>query len=111
MLILVFIIILILLVFDIKSPKSQNLPRLNFETSIKKEVKKISFKRNGLYLNKQQYNASGISWYSKFTGQDTILALDDIKPPFQLNKKADNDTLYLIKNNKIYYLLISNEIR
>ncbi|MBY8963528.1 hypothetical protein KJK34_12260 [Flavobacterium sp. D11R37] len=49
-------------------------------------VKKISFERNGLYLNDTRYNSGGISSYSKFHFRDTIFSFDDISTPFILRR-------------------------
>jgi|GEM_PF-4325218 len=91
--------------------KFKNAPKLNFESSIDIEVKDISFERNGLFLNKIEYNSSGISGYSEFYGNDTIIDFYAFKPPFHLRKKSYNDTLKIIKNEKEMYLLVTEEIK
>lgn len=90
-----------------------NAPKIRKKTAFNLNVKTISFERNGLYLNKKQYNSGGISWYSKFhlAGSDSIYTFDDIKPPFTLQKSNDSDTLKLLQNNRKLYLLISEELQ
>jgi len=89
----------------------RNAPKLNFESSIDIEVKDISFERNGLFLNKIEYNASGISAYSEFHGNDSVIDFKTFKAPFRLRKKSNNDTLSIIKNGKEMYLLVTEEIK
>jgi len=91
--------------------KLKNSPKLNFENSLDIYVKEISFERNNLYLNDIQYQAYGISGYSKvrLLGTNKELTLKKIIPPFKMEKKAKNDTLK-IKKNGVYYLLVTEEI-
>ena len=91
--------------------KLANAPKINFENELKDiEVYSTSFERNGLFLNKKQYNGHGISWYSKVIYNNDTLSLGDIKPPFHISKKSNNDTLKITKGEKELYLLVSNEI-
>lgn len=91
--------------------KYMNAPKIRTELALKQiDVEKISFERSGLYLNKVQFNANGISSHSRVHYKDSVVLLRQIKPPFILRKKSSNDTLELIKNNKKYYLLVSQEI-
>lgn len=92
--------------------KIQNSPKLNFENSLVIYVKKMSFERNGLYLNDIQYQAYGISGYSKvyLSGTNNKLTLKEITPPFKMEKEEKNDTLK-IKKDRNYYLLITQEIK
>ena len=88
-----------------------NAPKIRFENAINLDVKKISFERNGLFLNGQQYNADGISGYTEVHHDDSIYKLGDMQPPFHLAKAKQNDTLFIIKGDKRYYLLVTEEIK
>ncbi len=86
-------------------------PKIRFETKlIDLYVASISFERNGLYLNKVLYNAGGISSYSRVHFKNGLIELQDIKPPYVLSKKVNNDTLRISKNDVNYYLLVTQEI-
>lgn len=87
-------------------------PKIRFETKLDDlYVTSISFERNDLYLNKILYNAGGISSYSRIKAKNGSIELEDIKPPFILSKKVNNDTLRINKNNLNYYLLVTEEIK
>lgn len=90
--------------------KHKNAPAIDFANSVDIEVKDISFERNGLFLNGKQYNANGISGYSKFYYKDSYLKFRSINVPFILRKQKQNDTLKIIKEGKEMYLLVSKEI-
>ena len=86
-------------------------PKIRFETKlIDLYVTSRSFERNGLYLNKVLYNAGGISSYSRVHFKNGLIELQDIKPPYVLSKKVNNDTLRISKNDVNYYLLVTQEI-
>ena len=88
------------------------LPKIRKELSLDTiEVSKISFERNGLIINGRQYNAGGISSYSNVNFNDMTLKLEDIKTPFILTKRKNNDTLEIIKGDDKMYILISDELR
>lgn len=87
-------------------------PKIRFEVSLDElYVTSISFERNDLYLNEVLYDAGGISSYSRVHSKNGLIRLRDIAPPFTLTKKANNDTLQIIKQNKKMYLLVTEEIR
>lgn len=89
--------------------KFEKAPKINKELRLEDlSVKKISFERNGLYLNGNQYNSGGISWYSKVHDQDTTFVLGDIEPPFLLRKRENSDTLRIINDKTEYYLLVTD---
>ncbi|RWW99600.1 hypothetical protein [Flavobacterium cerinum] len=98
----------IMLTREIK--KHKNAPVIDFANGVDIEVKDISFERNGLFLNGKEYNANGISGYSKFHYKDSYLELESINVPFILRKQKQNDTLKIIKDEKEMYLLVSKEI-
>ena len=83
---------------------------ISYYNALDLDVHRISFERNGLLLNGHEYNASGISGYSRLHFIDTIYSLKDIAPPFTLKKKKNNDSLELIKDNQQYLLNITEEI-
>ncbi|QYJ68278.1 hypothetical protein [Flavobacterium litorale] len=111
------IVVIIGLVFVILMNKKNredlvHAPKIRKEFGLKNiNVKKISFERNGLFLNNKQYNSGGISWYSEFHFRDSIVLFEDISTPFTLKKRKNNDTLKLIKDDIEFYLLISKELR
>lgn len=89
----------------------ENAPKLDFEHAIDSlYVNKIDFPRGGFYVNGILYNAFGITDNSKISHQNELINLFELPPPFIISKEANNDTLKIIKNNKMYYLLISEEI-
>lgn len=98
----------IMLTREIK--KHKNAPAIDFVNSVDIEVKDISFERNGLFLNGKEYNANGISAYSKFYYKDSYLEFESINVPFILRKHKQNDTLKIIKDEKEMYLLVTEEI-
>lgn len=92
--------------------------KINFEYAADSiYVNKIRFERNSLYpkakvfLNDTLYDTY-ITYVSLIhqIGSTNKLKLDDILPPFTLTKKENNDTIHIIKDNKKYYLLISEEL-
>ncbi len=98
------------IMFVYTNPDVNNAPRLFYENEINIEVKKISFQRNYLYLNNILYNAGGISGYSRVYSTDNYVnRLENIKPPFKIEKEAKNDTLRILKENKLYFLLVTQE--
>src|SRR5690606_15090698 len=89
----------------------ENAPKLDFEHAIDSlYVNKIDFPRGGFYVNGILYNAFGITDNSKISHQNELINLFELPPPFIISKEANNDTLKIIKNNKMYYMLISEEI-
>jgi len=91
--------------------KREIAPKIKFETKLNDlYVTSISFDRNGLYLNNVLYNAGGISGYSIVHFKNGLIKLRDIKPPYVLSKKVNNDTLRISKNDVNYYLLVTQEI-
>lgn len=95
--------------FDIR--KKQSAKELFYKDQCYIEVERISFERNYLYLNDKMYNAGGISGYSKVhsTINNALTKLIHIKPPFTIQKKENNDTLDIIKNDSLYYILVTEE--
>ena|SRR5690606_6816082 len=90
----------------------ENAPKLDFEHAIDSiYVDKIGFGRGNFRVNGIMYNAFGISSYSKIHNKDESFDLYKLPPPFILSKEANNDTLKIIKDDKQYYLLISEERR
>ena len=88
----------------------ENAPKLDFEHAIESTlVEKIDFGRSGFKINGLKYNAFGISAYAKIHNETESFDLYKLLPPFILSKEANNDTLKIIKDNKQYYLLISEE--
>src|SRR5690606_13521021 len=64
--------------------KYMNAPKIRTELALKPiDVEKISFERSGLYLNKVQYNADGISSHSRIHYKGSVILLREIKPPFK----------------------------
>lgn len=93
-------------------PDLETAPKLYYKDSLYMNVKKISYERNYLYLNDTLYDAGGISSYSKVHSnhmESTYLLR--IKPPFRLEKSANNDTLRIIQKKKHYYLILTQEQR
>lgn len=115
--VLVFIFSFILFAYVFRYSNEQYLikfrgaPVISFKDSIDLNVYKISFERNGLYLNNKIYNAGSISAYSKLHKADVVYQLDEIKSPFKLRKEKNNDTLHIVKDNEVYYLLVTEERR
>src|SRR5690606_16587115 len=90
----------------------ENAPKLDFEHAIESTlVEKIDFGRSGFKINGLKYNAFGISAYAKIHNESESFDLYKLPPPFILSKEANNDTLKIIKDDKQYYLLISEERR
>ena len=88
----------------------ENAPKLDFEHAIESTlVEKIDFGRSGFKINGLKYNAFGISAYAKIHNESESFDLYKLPPPFILSKEANNDTLKIIKDDKQYYLLISEE--
>lgn len=110
---IIFIVGIIFSFIMIKNNRNEliNASKIRKESAINIDVKSISFERNGLYLNRTQYNSGGISWYSKFYSNDTVYSFEDIHPPFILQKSGGSDSLNIFKNNEKLYLLISKELR
>lgn len=105
-------------VYQYEKNSIEKSPKINFEYAVDSiYVNKIRFERNSLYpkakvfLNDTLYNTY-ITYISAThqIGATNKLKLDDIIPPFTLTKKENNDTIYIIKDNKKYYLLISEEL-
>ena len=93
-----------------ETEKYKTAPKIRMEHRLNSLlVNEISFERNGLYLNNIQYNADGISGYSKLHSNDSIFRFSRIKPPFVLRKKENNDSLELIKDNRSYFMNVSFE--
>ena len=91
-------------------PDLKNAPKLYYRDSLYLYVKKISYERNNLYLNGTLYDAGGITGFSVVNINDTkSIDLWYIKPPFKIEKFANNDTLKIIKNDEQYYLLVTKE--
>lgn len=88
----------------------KNAPKINYSSEVNLEVKTISFERNGLFLNEEEYNANGISGYSRFKYLNTFTELNAITPPFTLMKEKNNDTLKVYKEDNEFYLLVREEI-
>jgi len=97
--------------FSREVDKRNNAPSLNFGCAINTIVRKISFERNGLYINDTLYNAGGISWYSRLYSKAGVFNFSSFKTPFTLRKAVNNDTLHLIKEYSKYYLVISEEVK
>jgi len=89
----------------------ENAPKIRFENELDLHVQKISFERNGLFLNERRYNAGGISGYSRVHLDDSIYKLRNIEPPFRLAKAKQTDTLNIIKGDKRFYMLVTEEIK
>lgn len=88
----------------------ENAPKLDFEHAVDSiYVEKIDFGRSGLKINGNRYNAFGISAYAKIHNENKSLELYKLSLPFTMSKEANNDTLKITKNDKQYYLLISEE--
>ncbi|MXN91467.1 hypothetical protein GR160_09520 [Flavobacterium sp. Sd200] len=86
-------------------------PEICFEKGLEELiVKTISFERNNLYFNDTLYNSEGISSYTRVKSKNTVEELSDIKSPFKIKKKSNNDTLEFYKNGKLYYILLTEEI-
>jgi len=91
-------------------------PKIDFEHSLDSiVVSSIEFPRNafyfktGIYMNDTLYDTF-VSHGSQIYGSQEIEVLRKLPVPFVVSKKSNNDTLYLIKNDTKYYLLISEEI-
>lgn len=91
-------------------------PKIDFEHSLDSiDVSSIEFPRNafyfktGIYLNDTLYDTF-VSHGSQIYGSQEIEVLRELPPPFIIVKEANTDTLKILKNNKMYYLLISEEI-
>lgn len=93
--------------------RMEKAPKLDFEHAIDSVfVEKIDFGRGNFYLNRDLYNnVFVIGPYAKIHSEKETILLKDLPLPFWVTKKTNNDTLYLIKNHKIYHLLISKESR
>lgn len=96
----------------------ENSSKINFEHVVDSiYVSKIRFERNSLYpkakvfLNDTLYDTY-ITYVSTVykAGTTGKFKLDDVHPPFTLTKRENNDTIYLIKGDEKYYLLISEEM-
>lgn len=104
-------IIFMIGVYQYEKYNLEKAPKLDFEHAIDSlYVNKIDFPRGGFYVNGILYNAFGITDNSKISHQNELINLFELPPPFIISKEANNDTLKIIKNNKMYYLLISEEI-
>jgi len=105
-------VLLFYFVTQYNKAKLEKAPKLDYEHSIDSlYVDKISFGRGNFRVNGVIYNAFGISSYSKIHNEDESFDLYKLPPPFILSKEANNDTLKILKDNKQYYLLISEERR
>lgn len=87
----------------------KNNPSIAYSTALNLNVKSISFERNGLHINDTTYIAGGVSWYSRLHYSNRVFRLNEIKPPFYISKKNNNDTLTILKDSRKYYILISEE--
>lgn len=88
----------------------KNAPIIAKESELKEtNVGRISFERNGLFINDKEYRAGGISGYSRVLGRDGVFKLDEIEPPFILRKKGNNDTLELVKDDRSYFMNVTVE--
>lgn len=88
----------------------KNAPMIAKEPELKEtNVGRISFKRNGLFINDKKYRAGGISGYSRVPGEDGVFKLSKIEPPFIIRKKADNDTLEVIRGSQKLYVMVTEE--
>jgi len=91
-----------------KEEDRKNAPYIDFKSELKILVNRISFERNELYLNEKYYNANRITDYTDvYYNKSDSIKLDKIRPPFLMQKKANNDTLFIIKDKKYYHILIS----
>lgn len=90
-------------------PDIKNAPKLFFEDELYINVKTISFERNHLYLNDTLYDAGGISGYSRVHSDSKENSLNNMIPPFRIEKSANSDTLKIMKGSEQYYLLVSRE--
>ena len=90
-------------------PDVKNAPKLFFEDELYINVKTISFERNHLYINDTLYDAGGISGYSRVHSDSKENSLNNMIPPFRIEKSANSDTLKIMKGSEQYYLLVSRE--
>src|SRR5690606_15882103 len=91
-------------------------PKIDFEHSIDSTyVQSIEFPRNafyfktGIYLNDTLYDTF-INHGSQTYGLKEVIAFRNLLVPFVVTKNGNNDTLHIVKDNKKYYLLISEEM-
>lgn len=106
-------------VYQYEKYNLEKAPKLDFEHKNDNFlIKKIEYKRNALYpkktgviFNDTLYDTyiSSISPIYQLNSENK-LQFSDILPPFILTKKENNDTVHIIKDNKTYYLLISEEL-
>lgn len=97
------------LIIENKNDNKKDLPRIDYSSSLIVDVKTISFERNGLFINNEEYDAEGISSYSRVYGNNFVSNLNEIKLPFTLRKKEFNDTLTLVKGKVLFFLLVKEE--
>jgi hypothetical protein len=86
---------------------------LSYAPKIRKEdviddldVRRISFDRGSLFLNKKRYDCY-ISFFTKVHSQDSIFSFKNMPPPFLIRKEANNDTLEIIKDDRKFYIILS----
>lgn len=106
-------------VYQYEKYRLDTVPKLDFEYgSDSIYIEKINYKRNALYpkktgiiFNDTLYDTyiSSVSPIHQMENKNN-LKFSDILPPFTLTKKENNDTIHIIKDNKKYYLLISEEL-
>ncbi|WP_277013580.1 hypothetical protein [Flavobacterium lindanitolerans] len=92
-----------------KVEERANAPQIDVENELRIFVKKISFERNELYLNGAYYKANRITDYTNvYYNTNDSIKLDQINPPFLMQKKKNSDTLFIFKEGNPYYILIPN---
>ena len=91
--------------------KFERAPKINYNVAIDLYVNTVSFERNGLYIDDIEYNAYGISGYSRVHSYNSksVMTLDELQPQYHIYKKANNDTLHIEKGDVKYYLLANQE--
>lgn len=101
---------ILIVIYKRNLPDLENAPKLYYRDSLYLYVKKISYERNNLYLNDTLYDAGGITGFSVVNINDKkSIDLWYVKPPFIIEKFANNDTLNIIKNDEQYYILVRKE--
>ena len=106
-------------IYQYEKYRIKKAPKLDFEHKIDSFlINKIEYKRNALYpktgviFNDTLYDTYICSISSVYQiGNHKALKFSDILLPFTITKKENDDTLFLSKGNKQYYLLISEEIK
>ena len=106
-------------IYQYEKYRIKKAPKLDFEHKIDSFlIKKIEYKRNALYpktgviFNDTLYDTYICSISNVYQiGNNEVLKFSDILLPFTIAKNENDDTLFLSKGNKQYYLLISEEIK